>query len=82
MQAIQKRNKNTSKCKHVQSLRKANYNQKRELFKEIMAYNLHVKLSLTNLNPGSPIIICHNSAQSLHRGASWYLSLDLTRESD
>lgn len=78
---LRKEVKTSNKCKHVQSLMKANYNQKRESVKEITAFNLHLKLSLTCLNPRSQIIVFHNLAQSLNIAASWYFSSDLARGS-
>lgn len=78
---LRKEVKTPSKCKHVQSLIKANYNQKRESIKEITAHNLHLKLSLTSLNPRSQIIVFHNLALSLNIAASWYLNSDLARGS-
>lgn len=44
--------------------------KEKELVKEIMGHNLHLKISLINLNLGSQILVFHISAQSLNTAAS------------
>lgn len=48
-----------SKCKHIQSQRKANNNQRENCLKKLWHIICNVKLSLTSLNPGSQILVLY-----------------------